>query len=216
MRIFSLLLVAIILAVWLVGAVQNFLSGRKEEGWKRWFTFAAAVFLAVGAIGFFGTFISAMGGLNWLPNSFEWPAGAVNGVVSTKDDYFIVPHTPAGRVQIYDKNWKFVRGWFVDAGGGTFNLNISETNHIHVITARGKKHYVFDFDGKLLSQETYSYQSPPTVSPGRSYVVPTPLWLWTFSSPFLSWATAITGMVVLSKLSTRNKKPADTKQGHNY
>ena len=74
--------------------------------------------LLIGVTGFLGAGFSSAGGLNWLPSSFEWPVGSVDGVVTTKDGLHVVPHTPSGRIQIYDSGWHFTRGWRVDAGGG--------------------------------------------------------------------------------------------------
>ena len=100
--------------------------------------------------------------------------GYASGVVSTKDHFFVVPHTPSGRVQVYDRNWKFVRGWHVDAGGGTFKLSASQADRVEAITARGQWHYVFDLSGKLLSKENYTPRSYSSFSnEGGSHLVPT-------------------------------------------
>jgi hypothetical protein len=99
-------------------------------------------------------------------------------------------------VQVYDKQWKFIRGWWIDAGGGDFKLRISDTNTIHVITARKSRHYIYDLNGNLLSSSNAAaYGKYP--SDGTSYIVPTASWLWIFSSPFLSWLTAAAGMGLL-------------------
>ena len=104
--------------------ILPFLSGKfhtHKKNKKYTFLFSiSCLFIAVGAMGFLGSMLSAVGGLNWLPDSFEWPAGYVDGVVYTNNGIYIVPLTPSGRVQLYDAEWKFIRGWHVDAGGGTF------------------------------------------------------------------------------------------------
>jgi hypothetical protein len=198
MSLLSLLLVLLMLGVWLFGATTTLLSARNEAGPKRFLLLVAPFFLALGALGFFGTAISSIGGLNWLPQSFEWPIGAASGVVETSDRFFVVPHTASGRIQVYDPHWKFTRGWHVDAGAGTFHLFISDPDRINVITARGQWHYVYSIEGTLLSAEHYppgSYDSFPRQ--GTSHIVPTPLWLWTFTSPAYSWLAAMLGIVLL-------------------
>ena len=185
-----------ILAAWLWGAVSIIWAAKKDGKFRRLLGFIGGTCMGVGAIGFFGTALVSM--VDWLPGSFEWPIGFTKGVVATSDHYFIVPHTPSGRVQVYDESWKFIRGWHVDARSGTFKLNLSDTNHIHVITARGNMHYVFDLEGNLLSADSYpstGYSSFP--SEGRAYAVPTPIWLWAFSRPFHSWLVALVGVVLI-------------------
>ncbi|HYV26318.1 MAG TPA: hypothetical protein VFA77_02210 [Candidatus Eisenbacteria bacterium] len=207
MKYLSTILIGVILTAWIFLGLKQLRSAIKEPGWRKLIRLLAATFICVGATGFFGTALIAIGGFKQLPSSFEWPIGRAEGVVLTKDSYFIVPHTPSGRVQIYDTNWKFLRGWNVDAGGGTFTLHITETNRIHVETARGHTHYVFDLSGKLLSSETYSltaYLALP--KEGHAYSVPTPIWLWVFTSPFYSWLAAAAGLgLVILDRTTKQK-----------
>ena len=95
----------------------------------------------VGAAGFFGSALSAVGGLNWLPHSFEWPVGYAGGVVSTSEGLHVVPHTPSGRIQVYNANWTFRTGWHVDAHAGAFKLLAPAEGRLDVITSRGRWHY---------------------------------------------------------------------------
>ena len=197
MKYLSSIMVGTLLTAWILFAVVEFRSATKAHGWRRFIRLLAATCVGIGGLGFFGTGIIAIGALKPLPNSFEWPIGYATGVVSTKDNYFVVPHTPSGRVQIYDSNWRFVRGWNVDAGAGTFKLHITDTNRIHVVTARMQMHYVYDLNGKMISSESYSgtggsYSSFP--KEGDSYLVPTPVWLWVFTSPFYSWLAGAIGI----------------------
>lgn len=214
MSTLSILICLFILGVWLFAAAQHLFSARKVSGRDRLISVLASLFLAVGALGFFGSALSSMGGLNWLPHSFEWPVGSVRGVVETRNHVFVVPHTPSGRIQLYDRNWKFIRGWHVDAGGGTFDVFISEPDSINVVTARGRRHYIYSLDGVLLSTERYPDDLYYSLSrAGTSHLVPTAPWLWTFTSPFYSWLVAMLGMVMLiikQKTSTRNNRPTES------
>ena len=195
MHLLSIILILLILSVWMFFGVSSLYSVKKETGAKRWLIGLAAILVIVVALGFFGAALSASGGLNCLPESFEWPVGYASGVVSTKDHFFVVPHTPSGRVQVYDRNWKFVRGWHVDAGGGTFKLSASQADRVEAITARGQWHYVFDLSGKLLSKENYTPRSYSSFSnEGGSHLVPAAPWLWVFSRPLCSCLSAIAGI----------------------
>jgi hypothetical protein len=193
----------------IVGAALTPFSSEHTKGWQRWLTITASCLMVVGAAGFFGCALSAAGGLNWLPSSFQWPAGYTGGVVSTADGTHVVPHTPSGRIQVYDASWTFVTGWHVDAGGGTFKLLAPAGGHIDVITARGRWHYVFAMDGRLISKNSYepnSYNAFP--EEGESVVVPTAPWLWTFSHPGISWAVLTTGIVILLIMHVPGKRKA--------
>jgi YD repeat-containing protein len=179
----SILLVALIGGTFVVSAALLPLSSDREKGWRRWLTTAASCILVVGAAGFFGSALSAAGGLNWLPNSFEWPVGYASGVISTPAGLHVVPHTPSGRIQVYEADWSCRTGWHVGAGGGTFKISVPAEGRIEAITARGQWHYVFDAAGRLISKNTYqpkSYGDFP--EDGESLVVRTATWLWVFRS----------------------------------
>jgi hypothetical protein len=197
-----MLLVLCMLAVWIFLGVSQIRVAIKDRGARRWLTVLAAALIMIGALGFFGTALSALGALSWLPASFEWPIGLASGVVTTGDRYYVVPHTSSGRVQVYDRDWKFLRGWSLVSGGtGGFKLYVTDTNHVHVVTLRGRMHYTYDLRGKLLTSENYAdigitYASFP--DDGVSCDVPTPIWLWFFSSPLFSWFAAMAGMCLLA------------------
>ena len=208
MKYLSIAMIGLMLTLWIFFAVREFRAAIRKPGWLRVVRLFAATCIGVGGLGFFGTALVASSGVHL---SFEWPVGYATDVVSTKDNYFVVPHTPSGRVQVYDSKWKFVRGWSVEAGAGTFNLYITDTNHIHVVTARRQMHYVYDLGGEMLSSENYSskgmnYSSFP--KEGDSYLVPTPAWLWVFTSPFYSWLTGMIGIglfVVIDKVKRKKR-----------
>ena len=197
-------IVLFIWMVWTVGVAVIAFRSLRRRGLSRWLGLFASVLLFVGATGFLGAGFSAAGGLNWLPNSFEWPVGSVDGVITTKDGSHVVPHTPSARIQIYDSEWSFIRGWHVDASGGVFKLDVTADGAIEVFTARGDWRYVFTTEGQLVSKEKYSPPSLYSSLPerGERAEVPTAPWLWTFTSPILSWIAAICGMGECTGLQT--------------
>jgi len=207
MDMFSIILILLCLGGWLFLGVWSLCSVKTETGASRGLIGLAGIFVIVGALGFFGSFLSAAGGLNWLPPSFEWPVGLASGVVSTKDHFFVVPHTPSGRVQVYDRHWKFVRGWHVDADGGTFQLKTSEAGRVEVITARGQWHYVFDLSGNLLSKQNYSPASYSFLEKeGQSQLVPTAPWLWVLSNPSYAWLSGAAGLALFFAVEKLSRK----------
>jgi hypothetical protein len=186
-------IVAIFAGFWLFLAARGIARDVRRGGSTKLFIGVMGLLVLVGAGGFFGAALSAMGLLK-LPTYYEWPAGYVSGVVRMPDGRYVVPLVPSGRVQIYDSQWHFIRGWNVEAQGGEFRVECS-SNEIEVLTARGEHRYSFTDDGKLISTSSLSepyYSLPKT---GESVKVPTSPLLWVFSSPFLSMGLAIIGFV---------------------
>ena len=144
-----------------------------------------------------------------LPSSFEWPIGYASNVITTPAGLHIVPHDSSGRIQIYNSDWKFIRGWNVPASGGAFKL-ISfdpETQQLEVVTARGNHEYIYNMNGELWSEEIYlpdTYDSFPNT--GISVWVPTYFWLLPLTHPFLAIATAAIAGLARKKLNKNKSK----------
>ena len=164
-----------------------------------WLTLLMFFVFFVGLAGVLASDLSAFG-LVRLPSSCEWPAGYVRGVITTPGGKHVVPLWPSGRVQIYDSQWHFVRGWNVDAWGGVFEVQCSSDGMIEVLTARGDRLYRFTEEGQLISSLPLERPISLWITSGRPVIVRTPLALWVFSSPILSGAVAIIGFVGLEAL----------------
>lgn len=157
---------------------------------------------------FFGHGTVGNGGIK-LSKAFQWPVGYATGVVSTPDGKYVVPLTPVGRVQLYDAQWRFLRGWHVDALAGNFKVECTPNGTIDVFSARGSHQYSFTQDGKLLSIRNL----PPDFDffsrriGSVSTVVPTSPFLWVFSNPFLLWGVAAIGMIGLWRIGPSRQRP---------
>jgi hypothetical protein len=55
------------------------------------------------------------------------------------------------RVQQYDADGTFLRGWSVEAGRGTFRLRTNEAGQLEVFVSRGDRLLTFGVDGELLA-----------------------------------------------------------------
>lgn len=209
MKVASIIVILLILSGWIIVGIRSLWDSRRASGGRRWLEIFAGIFMITGVVGFLGAGLSAMGGLNWLPQSFEWPIGYAKGVVATKDHFFMVPHIPSGRIQVYDRNWKFVRGWHVDANGGSFRLKVADSDRLEVITQRGKLLYTFDTEGQQLSLTTYAPESYSSfVTEGQPYFVPTTPVLLIFSHPIYSWFLAAIGLglyIVADKIKRKKR-----------
>jgi len=56
------------------------------------------------------------------------------------------------RIQVYDADGRFVRGWFVDRPGGG-RMRLWYDGRIHVLETRTIRHYVFATDGRLVDMK---------------------------------------------------------------
>jgi hypothetical protein len=212
--LFALLILGMACVGVLFGALMM-VAAAWVPGWRRWLAVLGGAMVAVGIIGFLGQAFSAVGGLNWLPRTFEWPAGSVDGMITTPSGLRVVPTTAAGRVQVYDAEWNFIRGWHIGAGAsGAFALRPLDDDRFEVFTARGDHHYVFSIDGELISEGTYpggDYSKLSTA--GQPAVVPTSWWLWVFTNPLHGWLVFAGGFALFGLACIRRKRQAETEEG---
>ena len=140
--------VAVFAVIWVTLAIRGISRQSKRGERLDRLVWVGGFFVVLGAAGFFGAALSSLGMVK-LPPSFEWPAGYVNGVVTSPSGLRIVPLEPSGRVQVYGPGWRYLRGWQVAAEGGPFKIVTSQPEKIEVYTLRGSHHFA-----SLLSGET--------------------------------------------------------------
>ena len=201
--LFSHVLLLLIVGVLLYRVAHGIVGQIKRQKRLNWLVWISGLVVIIGASGVFAILLISTGTIP-LPNSFEWPAGEVSGVVQTSDGKYLVPLVPVGRLQIYDSSWHFLRGWQVDDNGGSFTVDYSPDNEIFVSTSRVKhrfgsvdeaRRYVFTENGKLISE--LSPNSSGVAAEGEYTSVPTWRLLWIFSSLYLSGGFALIGMLGL-------------------
>lgn len=202
--------VAVFAVIWIALAVREVFRQSRAGKRLRWLVLFGGFLLVTGALGFFGSALLAVGMVR-LPSSIEWPPGYVDGVITTPSGLQFVPLEPSGRVQVYDANWRYLRGWQVNAGGGDFKLVASRPGKIEVYTSRQKHHFIYSESGELLTSESYGVTYDSVPNGGRSLNVPTSPLLWPFSSPFLSWGLAVIGMLVLRLTAWLQVRPTSPK-----
>src|ERR1051326_160901 len=113
------------------------------------------------------------------------------------------------RIQVYDWDRHFLRGWFVNAYGGTFRLHVNGDGNLEIATARQGMLYVYDENGRLLSSqsdvrhyfEEFEHQDEGGV------LIPTRWFLWPFTNPFIGFGVLMVGMLFLG-LARHTKKQA--------
>lgn len=211
MQALTALITAVIVVLFAGWMVVQFLEAARVKRWKTAVTAGGLVLTLIGMVGFFGMFLSVIGALDWLPRSFEWPVGRVTGVIELDEGVRAVPHTATNRVQLYDRDWRFLRGWRVDANGGVFTIQAGDNDTIEVFTARGQQHLVYNTLGEKIGTGDNWNSHPPFYGGGVTWV-PTPWWLWTFTHPLYSWLTLAAGMLLIFLLNYRAMDAAAAQQ----
>ena len=186
------------------------LSSLKHLRGERWplrvVCLVSVVFVLVGAAGFFGSFLASSGGLN-LPASFEWPVASSDEALVDSQGRFVVPLV-CDRIQLYGKDREFVRGWFVQAHGGVYKIQMTDTDKVEVFTARGNHRYLFDLDGTLVEEGQYpgrEYGKMPS-GPHHNIEFSVPFYEYPFTHPLAAWATALPGVAGLGLVRWRRKQ----------
>jgi len=54
------------------------------------------------------------------------------------------------RIQLFSKNGKFLKGWFVDNGGFTAGRVLIDSNDLIHFASPDDRHFIFDFDGNII------------------------------------------------------------------
>ena len=204
---FVALLILLLLLFWLVQAFRFVLS-REKSWWRIGLKLVASSCLVIGALGFFGSALSSAGALKCLPDSFEWPSNGSDNSLRLSDGEYAVPHTGSGRVQIYDEELTFIRGWTINASGGVFVLAPSQRATFYVITARNDRKFEYDVLGNQVSSAPFGGAYPPEHAAHVSIKLDVNPLLWPFTSPFAAWLFAGIGIalvVLLEKMKAKEQ-----------
>ena len=202
------------LGVFLFGAVWNGIFLLSEaRGWRRWIVLPSSFLVATGALAFFGQGISAVGVLNWLPPTFEWPAGHVDGALTMADGGKVVLIKGAERIQVYDANWRFVRGWPAQSA---LKLRLLPDGKVEALT-KGLHGTVFDLRGNLIARRTYEVREmvklQNSLAPCPRVFIPTSPWLYILSSPFLSGTLLNAGLLGWFVVAYKSNSPSTPRRG---
>lgn len=187
--------IILLLVVWVVQALV-LISSDKIFSWKSVLNFTTSLFLLVGASGFFGSALSAFGGLDGLPNTFEWPIGGADNVIVSANGDYIVPHTYSGRVQVYAENLVFKRGWTVNAAGGDFAITNATGDNFCLYTARSDLNLQYNLHGEAIPNVDCheGFSRKLMRNNGQSLKIPTPVYYIAFTNPFIAWVFCAIGI----------------------
>jgi len=84
------------------------------------------------------------------PNT-ELPYAHLRGIVVDEQNNIYLGVQYFGRIQMYDAQGCFQKGWFIESDGGLFRLKTNDQGQLEVATARTNLHYTFDQNGNIIS-----------------------------------------------------------------
>ena len=168
--------------------------------------FAGSILLFLGGIGWFGSALSAYGGLNGLPPSFEWPVGTSDRVITMAGGEHVVPLIFSARVQVYDRNLKFLRGWAVPSYGKPFRVRPAGRDRFDALYGTRVDTYLLN--GTLVTHAVGQREEYTLPNDGQRLCIPTSPWLLMFAGPTTTWLVGALGMAVLGFLQWRERRAA--------
>lgn len=105
--------------------------------------------------------------LKHVPSDFELPLGKLNSIAVDNDENIYLASETSRRIQVFDKNGKFIRGLSVEPGRGDLRLNIDKNNYLEVY--RGSGLYIYDSEGNFLRQGDLSLYDGGLSGAGSEY-----------------------------------------------
>jgi hypothetical protein len=180
---------------------------RTREIWP--WALAASILMTYGAAGFYAGVLSTAGLFDRIP-SFEYPIWHADDVITLTDGTHVVPHKPSSRIQLYDRDWRFMRGWRVRSGGGDFRILNASDDRIEVFIERGDFRDTFDRNGNRLDVESDVSGRPGTLpASSQRATLRTAPWLWPFSSVGLASLIWMVGLAILLSCYYRVNKTTE-------
>lgn len=171
-----------------------------------WMLHGCSVVTIVGIAAFFAPIATGAGQL--IPSSVEWPIGRSVDAVELASGHYAVAHDPTGRIQIYDQELRFVRGWHVEIAGGAMELSIppGQADVLQVYGHRTKQRSFYTVDGELVSQEA-SEREPVFVDETRQRTIKLAQrwWQWPLTSPIYGGSLMLLGTLGQNAIGVTNR-----------
>jgi len=86
----------------------------------------------------------------WITPETQLPLGDLHCIALDSQGRIYCGLGFYSRVQVYDSQGRFLRGWQVDAGGGMLRMNMTEDDRLEVEAGRRDRVFTFDPNGSVL------------------------------------------------------------------
>ena len=170
---------------------------------KRAATLSSVVLFVYGAVAFSTPAFIGSVKPNRIGARTEMPVGWVEDAFVDRYGTIYCASAAWYRVQLYDHEKRFIRGWFVNASGSLM-IRVDAEGHVRVLAPRPELEFVFDDHGRQLWSESYSPRKRREYDVAEETVmIPTAWYLLPFAHPPLGWVMSFVGMAVLAAMSKR-------------
>ena len=131
----------------------------------------AVVLLVLGAVGFLGGVFVGICQPTWISPATQMPLGGLGSIVVDKRGDIYCGLEFYSRIQVYDAQGRFLRGWWVDGGaGGTWRLQLTDDGLLEVEAGRRGRIHIFDGNGVLCEQSKQSESQRESVNDRNQFV----------------------------------------------
>jgi len=86
----------------------------------------------------------------FFPPQTQFPLGNLEGIAVDKKGDIYLGVRGYSRIQRYNSEGIFLKGWFIDAGSGLFDIWVDDKDNLNVRSVRTDEHLIFNADGQLL------------------------------------------------------------------
>ena len=129
-----------------------------------------------------------------VPKNWNLPMGYAQCVHDPSQQRFCVSFT--GRVQKYDSDGVFLKGWSSEVFGGSAKIRKTKEGTIQLLTRRQSALYTFDGDGNLLSTQTDMPREMFNRTNDKTQYVSTWFPLLPLTHPYIGLFTLMLGVLV--------------------
>jgi hypothetical protein len=89
----------------------------------------------------------------------EIPLGEIKGIIVDSNKNIYVGCGFYDRIQVYDKDGKFIRNWKIPAYKGDFTINFSKDRNISIVTLKNDKEIVYSKTGEVLNTKSFNSEN---------------------------------------------------------
>ncbi len=204
MRVISILLLWLIGVAWVACGVSIALAAlldrsRRMTRARRILRFLGGCGICLSGLASFGQALASRRTMPFFISS-EWPVGCAWGVVRDSAGRYVVPQPYINRVQIYDAQRRYLRGWFLPYPIQLTTLHLLDGDRIEVFARYGER-LVYSEDGVLLESgrsSTEYYNAAMQSAHAERVCMPTPLLLWPLTSPLIAVVILLMGVLAVA------------------
>lgn len=88
----------------------------------------------------------------WIPSKVRMPNGDIRGIAIDDTGFIYCYSYEYNRIQLFDANGQFLRGWFVDIPHGEGLIMMDEDDNLRIASKSNKMNYYYDSQGQLMKK----------------------------------------------------------------